>query len=403
VWDVQTGTAVFDLKGREGFDVHRVSFTPDGSRIVSRNLAGDQALVWDARTGKEVLNEPIPVTHEPGPLSPDGRLFARVVGNGVELVALKLDPEELEYRLLHARPNLWRYREAYLAARAAKDDFAATFYLNLVPPADRKALLARADAEAFAALSKLGDEYMQARRFEDALPLLIEILNVNKAKLGPDDPATIRSLDNLGRTYYQMGQPAKAAPLLEDVWKARKAKEGPASQQTRYAMQLLIECYQVTGEHAKIVEVLVEQLPSDRKSMPEDSHQLADVLAQLGGAYLAQNKWAEAEPLLRECVTIREKSQRDYWNTFDAQSMLGGALLGQKKYADAEPLLLKGYEGMKARERMMPPKWNTRIPEALDRLIELYTATNKPDEVKKYRAERAKYPEAKNAAAPEKR
>jgi len=77
--------------------------------------------------------------------------------------------------------------------------------------------------------------------------------------------------------------------------------------------------------------------------------------------------------------------------------MLGGALLGQKKYADAEPLLLKGYEGMKQREKTISPQGATRLPEALDRLIELYTATNKPDEVKKWRAERAKYPEAKPA------
>ncbi len=72
--------------------------------------------------------------------------------------------------------------------------------------------------------------------------------------------------------------------------------------------------------------------------------------------------------------------------------MLGGSLLSQKKYADAEPLLLKGYEGMKAREKTIPPQGATRIPEALDRLIELYTATDKPEEAKKWRAERAKYP-----------
>ena len=74
--------------------------------------------------------------------------------------------------------------------------------------------------------------------------------------------------------------------------------------------------------------------------------------------------------------------------------LLGVALLGQKKYADAEPLLLKGYEGMKQREKTIPPEANTRIPEALDRLIELANATNKPDDVKKWQAERAKYPEA---------
>ena len=69
--------------------------------------------------------------------------------------------------------------------------------------------------------------------------------------------------------------------------------------------------------------------------------------------------------------------------------------MGQKKYADAESLLLKGYEGMKAREKTIPPPANTRIPEALDRLIELYTATSKPDEVKKWQSEREKYLETK--------
>ena len=74
--------------------------------------------------------------------------------------------------------------------------------------------------------------------------------------------------------------------------------------------------------------------------------------------------------------------------------MLGGARLGQKKYSEAEPLLLKGYEGLKQREKTIPAYGTVRIPEALDRLIELYTATNKPDEVEKWRAERANYKES---------
>ncbi len=58
----------------------------------------------------------------------------------------------------------------------------------------------------------------------------------------------------------------------------------------------------------------------------------------------------EAEPLLRECLAIREKALPDNWLTFNTRSMLGGLLLGQKKYEEAEPLLLAGYEGMKERE-----------------------------------------------------
>ena len=90
----------------------------------------------------------------------------------------------------------------------------------------------------------------------------------------------------------------------------------------------------------------------------------------------------------------------DEWRTFNAQSTLGGALLGQKKYADAEPLLVKGYEGMKAREKTITAAAGRFIPDALDRLIELYTATDKPDEAKKYRDLRAKYPAPKEVLPP---
>ncbi len=154
----------------------------------------------------------------------------------------------------------------------------------------------------------------------------------------------------------------------------------------------LLDAYAKAGENAKLADLLQEQLPEARKALPKDSPQLAGLLAQIGMSLLGQKKWTEAEPLVRECLAIREKAQPDLWSTFNTQSMVGGALLGQKKYADAEPLLLAGYEGMKQRETTIPPQAATRIPEALDRLIDFYTATNKPDEAKKWQAERAKYP-----------
>jgi serine/threonine-protein kinase len=49
---------------------------------------------------------------------------------------------------------------------------------------------------------------------------------------------------------------------------------------------------------------------------------------------------------------------------------------------------------MRAREKAIPPPATPRIPEALDRLIELYTATNQPAKAKKLQAERAKHPRA---------
>ena len=84
-------------------------------------------------------------------------------------------------------------------------------------------------------------------------------------------------------------------------------------------------------------------------------------LAALGSNLIQQKKWAEAEPILRECLAIREKAQPDDWNTFNTRSQLGGSLLGQNKFAEAEPLILAGYEGLKAREAKIPAPGKPRL------------------------------------------
>ena len=56
-------------------------------------------------------------------------------------------------------------------------------------------------------------------------------------------------------------------------------------------------------------------------------------------------------------------------------------------------MLRQVYEGMRARERTIAPIDRRRLAEAVDRLIELYTAMNKPEEVKRWRGARTRYVE----------
>jgi WD40 repeat protein/serine/threonine protein kinase len=138
VWDAGSGNLLLELKGHTG-DVYGVAFSADGTHVVTTggepNKPGETK-VWDVRSGAEVKGEPIPGTVANNWTSPDGRLFAHPEGNRVELIPLEPDEEERSYRLWYTRPNAARYREGYEAARAARDDFAARFYLNLL--ADRK-------------------------------------------------------------------------------------------------------------------------------------------------------------------------------------------------------------------------------------------------------------------------
>jgi hypothetical protein len=117
-----------------------------------------------------------------------------------------------------------------------------------------------------------------------------------------------------------------------------------------------------------------------------------------------EKKLAEAEPLIRECLAIREKNLRDDWRTFDAKSMLGGILLSQTEHTEAEPLLLAGYEGMKEREGKIPADGKPHLKESLQRLVQLYEATAQSEKLAKWKKRLEEFgqfsPEAQPADQP---
>src|SRR5262249_35784207 len=154
-----------------------------------------------------------------------------------------------------------------------------------------------------------------------------------------------------GLAYKDAGRHKEAIAVLEE-----------ATKKDAWMMQNLLDAYALAGEHAKIVDRCQMQLAEDRKSNP-DADPNIDLLTRLGRACPAQKKGSEADPPLRECMAIMAKWQAATWMTFDVQALLGGSLLGQKKYAEAEPLLLKGYEGLKAREKALEPRDAPRVPE----------------------------------------
>ena len=120
-------------------------------------------------------------------------------------------------------------------------------------------------------------------------------------------------------------------------------------------MHDLGEAYEQAGQFAKAESLYREALQTVRQRHKEASSHSAALQVYLARNLLKLRRYAEAEPLLRECLKFREQNDSDDWATFNTRSMLGGSLLGQKKYAEAEPMLLAGYEGMKQREATIFP------------------------------------------------
>ncbi len=265
-------------------------------------------------------------------------------------------------------------------------------------------------------MHNLARAYQGAGNLDSALPLLEEVLRQFKAQLGNEHPNTIRSMVSLGDAYLEVGRPDNAIPLYEDVMRFQEISLGRQHAETlrtvaylgisykeagrlNEGMLLLEEAYRAskqvpqlafTGrallesytkaadptkpeDLARVVSLTNELLAAARDTLPKDSPELAGQLAAASMTLLTFKEWDAAEPLIREALTIREAKEPDDWRTFNTKSMLGGALLGQKKFADAEPLLLAGYEGLKQRETTIPPQGSTRLPEALERLVTLYT------------------------------
>jgi len=231
-------------------------------------------------------------------------------------------------------------------------------------------------------LNNLAVAYWRAKQLDKSVPLFEDLLTRKEAKLGRRHPETQMAVANLGVNYKDAGRLNEAIPLLNEAYRA--SREFP---ELRSFGAHLLDAYAKAGRSAEAAKLVPEVLADARKTSLKDSPQLAGALGRIGLVLLQLKGYADAEPLLRECLAIREKTQPDLWSTFNSKSQLGGALLGHKKYADAEPLLVAGYQGMKQREAAIPPERKPRLTAALEYLVQLYEATKKPDEAAKWRKE----------------
>jgi eukaryotic-like serine/threonine-protein kinase len=289
--------------------------------------------------------------------------------------------------------------------------------------------------------------YSGQRKYADAVELLEKTLTAGKVTWGEEYHLTLSLMHQLGYAYRRNGKPVqaralfeefmkrlqrqthvslaqkdqanavrfdlavmdledkkpeKAIPIFEEALSALKDQHELDHSSRLYVTWLLARALLDAERSDEALRLLNEYLDRSRKQLGTESMELARRLNQIGSSLLRPKHYSEAEKHFRESLAIRVKIEPDAWNTFYAQSMLGAALLGQQKYADAAPLLVQGYEGMKQREVKIPSQARVFLTEALERLVQLYDAWEKPKEAMRWREELAAHKKDAKKVVPSK-
>jgi serine/threonine protein kinase/tetratricopeptide (TPR) repeat protein len=233
--------------------------------------------------------------------------------------------------------------------------------------------------------NNLANAYLDAGRTAEAIALLEEALKLMTAKLGPDHPKTLASHDSLANAYLAAGRLPEAIARNQETFKLMMAKLGPGHPYTLASHNSLAHAYLDAGRLPEAIALHEEALKLRTAKLGPDHPDTLISLNNLSRAYLAAGLFARSEPILRQCLAIRERTQPEGWWTFHTRSQLGGSLLGQKKFAEAEPLILQGYEGMEARQAKIPAPSQRRLAEAGERVVKLYEAWGKKDKAAEWR------------------
>jgi tetratricopeptide (TPR) repeat protein len=253
--------------------------------------------------------------------------------------------------------------------------------------------------------NNLANAYREAGRIDEAIQLHKQNLQLSEARGEPGQTQILRytllSMANLGIDYQKAGRLKDTLELLENALERGRQRYGYWPDEISWVPGYLSQIYDQAGQYAKSESLHRESLRQAQQQFGADDLRTASALIQVGMNLLKQKKFAEAEPLLRQCLKVREARQPDDWTTFNVRSVLGEALLGQKKYAEAEPLLVQGYEGMKKRQNQVPPAYRLlRLDEALKRLVRLYEATEQKEKANDWRKKRQEAKAAQKKTEP---
>ncbi len=228
-------------------------------------------------------------------------------------------------------------------------------------------------------LNNLAVLYQRQGRLAEAETTQTEQIRLSRRLLG-EHPRTASSLNNLAIVLRDEGKLEQAEKMQREALEMYRKLLGNQHQDVALCLHNLGRVLRTAGRLPEAESCYRQALDIYRAILGADHAVCIVVLGELALTLEYAGKLAEIEAQLRHALEISEKNLTNSWSTFNTRSLMGRCLTEARKYGEAEPLLLSGYAGLKEREGILTADRKYLLKEAARRLVQLYQATDRPDQ-----------------------
>lgn len=202
--------------------------------------------------------------------------------------------------------------------------------------ADAERLLGPDHPNTLIAMRGLAAAYEDAKRFDEAVTLFEQIVQMNIDKLGIDNPETLFNMDSLARIYWVAGKQEQALTYYKKTLELMRARLGPEHPYRLATLGQAAIVFCKAGNLAEGFPMLLEFYNARVKNLGLDRPETLQTMQDLSDVARSAGKLEVVLPLFEEASLTVE--QRRFTNRFAARvlSITIRTAEDARQYANAE-------------------------------------------------------------------
>jgi tetratricopeptide (TPR) repeat protein len=185
-------------------------------------------------------------------------------------------------------------------------------------------------------MNNLANSYYQLSRFDDALKLWEQTLELRQARQGPDHPDTITAMHNLAVSYYSQGKHEKVCKLCEPMLEQMKNRLGADHPYTLSGMNVLAASLTELKRPAEALKIHEQVLVRRKAKLGPDHPDTLGSMYNIANLYVTLDRETEALKLFEITLERRKATLGPYHNdTLSSQWGIIDVLVKLKRHDQA--------------------------------------------------------------------